>query len=460
VTGINLDIPVVFVLSVAMLYVLLHFGHGRFIASCFAASTFGAVFTAGVTLSVGRIVPILMVPMALRKGNAGLLMYAPFVVYAVAVTLWSSLFWKIPDEVAFAYGEGRVYVQLFNFLILVLATRALTLALQEQNAVPFLWRAFAIAVLVHGLASLYQALAGTTGWPLIGISRPFGASGNIDGLDVAAFATKAGDLILRPGGLAGEPKTAAIIFGIYIAAYACGGWRIEVKRWARSLAFATLIVSFGGFTLAFSTSALIGLPLALIATSILLRGSGAIRAPVIWAVGLLCAILVFGALFDIGSTDLFELVQLRTTDRLIDSELDAPVEASLAAMNDNLAIALFGDGLGGSSFITMAFLNQAFELSYAPNVGIVLFLVEIGVFGTLLLLGPLCWTIALAAFRVRHNKSPSAEVLLAASIGATILSLTSSGTALGIPFAVASAAIAGQISKFGGRVTSMEVSQA
>lgn len=308
-----------------------------------------------------------------------------------------------------------------------------------------LWWSLTIAVIVHGLASIYQLIATTAGLPLIGISRPFGLTAGEASGDVAAFVTKGGESLYRPGGLAGEPKTVAVVYGIYVIAFAFGGYHLTgrvlgSRAW---LAYVAFLLSIIGFVAAFSTSAIFGLLVALPIAAVLLGTGRRRRVLLVAPIALSAGLLIWMYLTDVNSLDsVVAILGERTTGRIEDDELDAPVQASLDTIASNPLVALFGVGLGGSSFLTMAFVGEAFEYSFAPNIGLVLLLVELGVVGCGLLLWPLASRIRRAAKSARRDREPHRSLLVAVAISACVLCLAGSGIPLGLALAVGAAGAA------------------
>jgi hypothetical protein len=306
-----------------------------------------------------------------------------------------------------------------------------------------------VAVVIHGAATLYQLLAYSAGLPLIGVTRSFGLTAGGNAGDVAAFVAEGGTLIVRPGGLAGEPKTAAVVFGIYICTYLFGANRLVVTAKTRTLLRLALALAVLGWIAAFSTSAIIGTTAAVILCTALF-GSGMVKRE--WIYLAVFVLLCTGAWLQLTSTDYSELgaiTRLRTSERLIDQALDEPVQASIEALSTNPMTALFGTGMGGSSFIVMKFLGQTFEYAYAPNVGIVYLLIEFGAVGTALLLMPLAAMIRAGATEAKRCRDPYTATLVAVAVSASVISLAGSGIPLGFPLAAGAAAAASSIARKG-----------
>lgn len=441
-TVLSVSLPVAIGAALLLLFILLRRGTREFVLAAQAVGTLSAQTSYVVTLSIGRLLPIVLAPLGLRRQRSGLAPWAPFVGYVCVATAIGAWTWEIPAGVTFMYGQGRVYVSLFNFLMLVLVARAVALALIDRESVRTLWTYFCYIVMLHGLASLYQLVAVRVGLPVIGISRPFGLTAHAGTGDVAAFVTTAGDVITRPGGLAGEPKTAAIVFGMYIVCYLFGARELASTKRARLVGMATLGLAILGFLAAFSTSAIFGLGASLL-LCLLVLGARRTRLTMVYAV--LLGAVAFGVWihWTQASTGNFDAILMeRTTRRVVDTPMDAPVQASLHAIKSNPWILIFGTGLGGSSFLTMKWLGESFSYSYAPNIGIVLSMVEVGCIGTILLLSPFALALLKLAHRVRHQAaSAEASTLVALAISSLLLYLTGSGLPLSMPLAVG--AIAG-----------------
>lgn len=436
---VELDLPVLLGVVIVLVITAWRYGLASYVLAGNVASTFSAVFSYGLTLSVGRLIPIALAPAGLVRGDADLRPYVPFTIYAALVTLISAWGWRIPEGVGFFYGEGRFAVQLFNLLMLAMATRATALALQRDMAAETLWRYLTLGVFIHGLASVYQLIAGSVGLPVIGISRPFGLTASEFGADVAAVTTPWGDRLLRPGGLAGEPKTAAVIYGIYVAAFMFGGWSIRARYLKVDLRYPALALAVLGFVSAISTSAIIGLALAIVACIVVLGVPKSLSLWVTIAIATVVGIVAWQLLAGLGSVgEIGDLLQARTFERL-EAPLDLPIEATLAALRVDPLLALWGAGLGGSSFIAMEYMGEVFEYAFAPNVGGILLIAEVGILGLSLLIVPLVVCYARTQRSGHGRRDAGCTALAATSIAALCLCLTGSGIAMGIPLAIAAA---------------------
>lgn len=440
------DTPVFWLVTLLLLYALLRFGYQRLILAMHSAVTFGAGFSFIVNWTFGKVLPILAIPYAFRKGKTGLVIFSGFVAYVFLNTIIQSFFWDIPVGVQFAYGEGRFAVQLFNFSMAALLTRATVLALNDGRQVQVFWRMFTYAMLIHGLASLYQLLAGSFGLPLLGISRPFDLAMSGQVADVAMFGTESGQSVYRPGGLAGEPKGVAVLYGIYLTGYLFGGSSLLLSQRDRLISRAAFLLALLGFIAAFSTSAFIGIiPVALVCLYV--WGIGKFTKTAFYLLlFLLISVPLWALVSSISLDDFYRIMELRTTGRFDNGELDLPVAASIDEIRTNPLVALFGTGAGGSSFVIMKYLNQAFDYAYAPNVGIVFILVEHGLFGLLLLFVPYALLFLNATRRSKRSRDPNITLLCAISISTFLLCLVGSGYAFGYPLAIASAAAALRLS--------------
>ena len=440
---IALDIPLLIGGLVALFWVRLFRPAYVFQIACQFVSTFWAQYSWGVSWSLGKLVPILagttVSGRPLRHGK----LFLPFAVYVAVGGLLSAIFWKIPVGVEFAYGEGRSFVQLVNFAALVFATIAFAQAVSDEEGVVLMWKALVLLGLVHGLASVYQYVASLSGLPLIGISRAHGLTFEPGAAgDLAAFEAGGGITILRPGGLAGEPKTVAIVFGLVLLSGAAIQLPSIVTKWWRILARVSILLSLIGLVGAFSTSVFVGLT----AAYLLLIASRMIslsRAISIFLTLAGCVLLADYSLHWLGLPDLERLLTLRTLDRLSNSaELDPVVQAAVSAMLQNPILFLFGTGNGGGSFRIMEVLGQRFELSLAPSIGLVDLLLEFGLLGTALLLTPFFVLTLLVVRKARFRKDLlntwPLVFLAVVGISAMALMLTGAGIPLGYPLAVGS----------------------
>lgn len=407
---------------------------------CQFVATFNAQVSAGISWSLGRTVPIFSSTSFWRVKTPELSVFLPFFVYVFVSSPLASFFWNIPSDTAFFYGEGRVILQLTNFLFLFLSTRALTGILRDVEAVYLLWKMLKVAVIIHGLASFYQWIALEIGLPLIGISRSHGLTLGGEVGDIARFVSQSGREIIRPGGLAGEPKTVAVIFGIVFLASTLLGFSLDRNKRDKYLSVATVILSAFGFVVASSTSAFFGE----IATVVFFYLTGIYRyrknlfySLVFLIVTILIILAIFLSIDNSGLDDLKDIFFQRTFNRLMDEEMDPPVEAALVAMRENPLILVLGVGAGGSSFLVMEFLNESFKYAYAPNIGFILLLVEHGLVGVGLFLGVFFFQVMKVVKRLRKKESNEIILLFSVGVSTMILCMCGSGIPLGYPLAVA-----------------------
>jgi len=409
----------------------------KFQIACQFVGTLWAQYSNVISWSLAKLVPFIAASTLSRSKVQDASLFVPYIIYSILVGLFSSLFWDIPSTANFAYGEGRILVQIIVFGSLVLATRSFASALIESDAPLLLWKALMLIGLVHGTAFIYQYLASVFGFPLIGISRAHGLTIDAYSGDVAAFAV--GDLeILRPGGLAGEPKTVVVLFGIVLTVGAIAKMPPKISdRWRR-LATCSLLFSVIGFIGAFSTSGFVGLALAFTALTgfalINLRKYLFVIVSLLAAYGLTNYLLGY-----VNLPSIAELLSLRITDRIVSGEVDAPVAASLEVLSGNVLILLIGTGLGGGTFYIQSILNEAFEYALAPNIGAVALLLEYGLIGTLLFGIPFLLLAVKARDQIRFLGLTSAwEQTFLVVLGLSTMSfmLTGSGIALGYPLAI------------------------
>ena len=132
----------------------------------------------------------------------------------------------------------------------------------------------------------------------------------------------------------------------------------------------------------------------------------------------------------------------RTAGRFDGGEMDPPVEASINEIINNPMTALFGVGQGGSSFVAMKFIGEAFDYALAPNITFVLLLVEAGMVGTMLFLGVFGMQVVRVGTSVIVKDDSEIRTLFVIGLSAMLLNLAGSGIPLGIPLAVACMAVA------------------
>jgi hypothetical protein len=414
---------------------------------CQVVGTMWAQYSLVVSWSLARIVPFLAASMPVEYRLAHSVLYVPLVLIVIAGGLVGALFWPVPEGVAYAYGEGRVWVQIIIFGTLCLTTRAFGSVMLYQGAPQALWKGLVLLGIVHGLASLYQYAALLTGLPIIGISRAHNLVTEGQTADFAAFALD-GFEVFRPGGLAGEPKTAAAVFGVVLlAGFAAGVPSVASRGW-KILFQCAMVLSLVGFLGALSTSGYIGAALALMVFAIF----GLV------SIGSLLRVSIAGGLIIVGYELLTDAVQLpsltrllsdRTLERLAAGQIDGPVEVALQVLQSNFLISVFGTGIGGGTFYIEELLNIQLGYALTPNVGIVALTLEIGVLGFGLLMGPFAYIIIISN-RSRVEAPPEHQwpymFLIAVAIATMSMMLAGSGIPLGYPLAIGTALALGTIS--------------
>ncbi len=440
---IDIDIPLLVSCFLVAVWAKIFRSQQFFQLLCQFLATFTAQYSLVVSWSLARLIPIFAATDISRSRSEGLSEYLPFVLYSIFASLIFSQFWYIPSSVKFWYGDGRVFVQVFNFSVLVAVTVTLTSALLEKGGLKLLLFFLQLAAIVHGFASFYQVVAGNFGLPLIGISRSHGENANEFG-DVAAFISSRGNEILRPGGLMGEPKSAAVLFGIVLMHHIF--FRIEYKLTTKQRLFhqLSLALSLFGFISAFSTSGFIGFAVAFFVI-VFSTASSAERLKIILRVLSFSVLLALGWSYLNGANEdgLFDILADRSLGRFTEGQaLDIPVEASLDKLMTSPLIAIFGVGMGGSSFVVMEYIGESFDYAFAPNIIFVLFLIESGLIGTLFFLGVFTRHFARVRQSLLFKFDSEIKALFVVAVSAMIIGLSGSGIALGMPLAVACMAVA------------------
>lgn len=431
---VNLDLVLLGIGLLLMLWVWIY--KSRPIASqvVLSISTVQAQYSWLVSWSLSKFSIFLLALDGMRQRPVGLGPFLPYVVYVLISSTIASFFWIIPAGVSFFYGDARIYVSLINFVVLALATMSLAASFAGSNGGRTLWHTLRWLAVVHGAFSAYQYVAITFGLPLIGISRAHGLTADAQIADIAIFVSDAGMEVLRPGGLAGEPKTAAVIFGLILLSIVYLGHQLDSKRHERLLTIFAALFSLFGFVAALSTSAFIGFGAALIWTIFLVKLRYQFRAGM--RILLFLILVILALLPYLILSDFFLLLSERTIDRFGDA-MDSPVEASLNAMMDSIPIALFGTGEGGSTFVIMQYLNSPFEYAYAPNIGIVRLVVENGLIGSFLFFVAYSVLVKKALIMLRSDRSGIRLLFFTTSISTMFLCMAGSGIPLGIPLAIA-----------------------
>jgi hypothetical protein len=436
---ITLDAPLLIIGLSLLVWLRLRKPDYHFQVACQLIGTIWAQYSYIVSWSLARLVPYIAAStFSFRRVNNSYL-YAPLVIYVVLAALIASLYWKIPPGIQFVYGEGRIWIQLTIFVSLVLSSLTFAIAMSDQNGPLLMWKALVLIALLHGVAFLYQYIAVYYGLPLIGISRAHGLTSLDDIGDVAVFGLD-GFAIYRPGGLAGEPKTVAVIFGItLLAAFLVGRPPVIGRRWIY-LSRTALVLSIVGFVGAFSTSAYVGFVIA-VTGLMAIGGIGRLKYVKYFFIAI---ILIFASdyvLITFGLPSLRELLSVRLLERIYENEIDPPVEAAIEILANNDLILLFGAGFGGGTFYIQDRLASSFEYALTPNVGAVAILLEIGLVGTLLLFVPFALTILLARRKMSKldvDNAWESRFLLVLGITTMSFMLTGSGIPLGFPLAIGS----------------------
>jgi len=442
---ITLDIPLLIIGLLLLVWFRLCKPDYRFQVVCQLVGTFWAQYSFIVSWSLLRIAPFFAAStFPLKKLNYGNL-FVPFILYALFVTLISSLFWIISPDTWFAYGEGRLWIQLAIFLSLVLSARAFAVAMSEPRGPLLMWKALIVMGIIHGLASGYQYIAWFTGLPLIEISLAHEWGLELGMTDVVAAFTIGDFNIIRPAGLAGEPRYASALFGIVLlAAFFIGRPPTITKAWLRlstiSIGLATL-----GFIGAFSTSGYVGFVVGLVGLGMM----GAINLISLsriikYVLCLMVMILILSYLLvAAGYPSLIDLLIMRSVERIGTAEMYyLPNQAAIEILFSNWSVFFFGTGIGGGTFFVQDALDLSFEYALMPTIGALALFLEIGLIGTLLLFIPFFALLVMARKKMRNINSQNRwemRFLLTLAITAMIFMLAGSSVgALGYPVAIGS----------------------
>jgi hypothetical protein len=331
--------------------------------------------------------------------------------------------------------------------MLVLTTRAFAIAMSNKDGPTLMWKALILASIVHGVASIYQYIAALFNLPFIGISRTHDLTLEQGVADIAAFEYDSGVIVLRPGGLAGEPKTAAVVFGINLFTVLLSRIPPGIPNKWIYLSNLSIAMSAIGFIGAFSTSAVISFSIAYIVFLMtgLARLSKFFKQ---FFITILLFICIDFLLDTYSLPSLRELLLIRSVDRIGSENLDEPVEAAIRLISQNPDILFFGTGIGGGSFYIMDYLGHIFQYALTPNVGLIALLLEFGLTGTLLMLAPF---VILATLTIRNSNryvdwqnNWQRRFLLILGLSTMLFMLGGSGIALGYPLAIGSILAASQ----------------
>lgn len=437
-TSITLDIPLLIIGIIVLIWMRFKSPPYEFQVACQFIGTIWAQYSFGLSWSIQKIAILFSATdfrQNYRRYYFGL--FFPLVLYVIIGGVALSFFWPVPQQTNFLYGEGRIIVQLGLFIGLVFATRAFGHAMCQEAGPILLWKALVLLGLMHGLASIYQYLALSLNLPLLAISRAHGLT--LDGGvgDIAAFTIDGGDVILRPGGLAGEPKTAAVIYGMIIISLLGVPRPGSIEKKWKNLCIFSILFSIFGFIVASSTSGFISLVFAFL----LLLLFNVIKIKNYFLILLIFSIIIFITDYILYRNNLPSFSALfgsRVTDRLISGENDPPVQAAIDIMSSNLFVLLFGTGIGGSTFYIQELMNSNFEYTHTPNIGIIAILIENGLVGLLLLLVPFFLLFLHARNATLKNDQQSWEIrfLLAIATSVMIFMMAGSGISMGYPIAV------------------------
>lgn len=422
--GISISLPLFFVGAALILYGWLRLRPHEFHSLTFIASLLAGFITAGVVWRLDRFAPLLMAGRISRRPSGTLWILLPFALYAILWTLLSSLSWDIPDHVNPAYGEFRYIVQLFNFISMCICTWCVSRSFLSRDAPHHLYRAIAWITAINIAVATYQYVARSTGLPQIGISRSYDEL-----VRVAAFSF--GDIdIFRPGALVGEPKALAALMVLYLVVwYFKPGQSSMVER---GLAVAAAVI----LVLTFSTTALVTLLAA--GTFVLAAQIGESRKTqkqlgstlAIGATGLVALSIMIA----LPATETQSLLYERYIGRLqgFAGDTSGLDQIALMVWADGPLRMLFGLGLGGISFYMMPFVDPTWALAYAPNIGIINVLCDLGVLGLILLTTPIIFLIHLSRVAMRAAPDDNRHVLRTIGICLCALWLFGSGPSLGL----------------------------
>ncbi len=438
---ISIDVPLLVLGLGTLLFGRFFLPRYTFQILCQLVGTIQAQYSWVLAWSLGRLTPLLAASRVPPRASRAFIYFLPFVAYGLVITILLAPTWKIPGQLEAAYGKYRYLIQLANFATMAAAAAAFAEALEHPRAPYLLFDGLSVLAVLHGGASVYQMVASFSGLPIIGISRAFQDDAN---MTAAAFDHE-GVSLLRPGGLAGEPKTAAVFFALYLLVRLYAQLPRPHSSRRAAVEAAALWLSIAGLLLTWSTSGFVGLLLAgaVLAFRFGLRRSVINRSLLLICVGLSSWSLVSSAL---GLRSLSEVLEARTTQRLREQDrtsMDPPVAVSLELIRRDPMVALFGTGLGGSSFLIMEELGPHVP-SYAANIGWVLTATELGFVGTLLLLLPMGLLGVLPAPRSPTDHA-AWRFYCCAGIGTLLLHMTGSGLPMGLSLSIGAMSAAGGV---------------
>jgi hypothetical protein len=314
--------------------------------------------------------------------------------YGIGITVLQSMFWPLNavQSSSASYTILRGVISAFNWTVALGMAAQIASALQRPQSVKLIAKSVIIVGFGLSLYAIYQNVAYSYGLPTTGIRRPV-LTGMIDATHREEFASYHLDnealTVFRPGSLVGEPKGLGAVLVLWISILIVQGL---AQRFTIRIAviLATMLYVLW---LTASTSAWGGGVLMLCILAIALQTHSALHAGLKRSALLILvsAVLMVGGvtylLFKTAGT-ISATISARTIDRLrFDRSFgDLPEKTTLVVLAKRPLFAIVGSGLGGISFYIAEELGGT-QLILTPNSGILSTISEIGILGTLLLLG-------------------------------------------------------------------------
>lgn len=444
VSGLSLSLPLFLIGLGLIVYGWLRLRADQFHSFAFATSLLAGFVTAGVVWRLDRLAPLVMIGRLPRRRSGELEALAPFALYAVFATLVYSQFWHVPDHVSLVYGELRFLVQLINLAGLVVCAIAVSRSFLRGYAVRDLAQVIWWVTAINVLVVMYQYVALIVpSLPQIGISRSY-----YEDVQVAAFSFREIS-IFRPGALAGEPKALAAIMVLYLVTWLSGadfGKRGPINptnsRWLAVVALIVILLTFSTTALVTLTSAVIGVRI----VNTRRRGNRRTMRRLALIVFIMFLAIFSVALWFPSGVDMLTERYIGRLQSFTENQKGLDYIA-LMAWSESLFRIVFGTGLGGISFDMMPYIDPYWTLAYAPNIGVVTVLCDLGLFGLCLLLVPLLLFILRSRKMQRLRPDPMRRTARSIGICLCVLWLVGSGPSLGL--AVGLGLLASAASRFG-----------
>ncbi len=314
-----------------------------------------------------------------------------FNLYVIFITIISSFFWPVEAmrTQSIAYSTLRVYVQIFNWLIVAGVAWQIAIALSNLLAFEKIRKVIILVGIIHSFYGLYQLVAYYTGLPVTEIRRPFSSIGASYGIMQYGISDYMGTAIFRVTSLIGEPKSFGAISLIWISlalTLFLEGRREKGLMWKTVLFFVVLLLTLSSSAIA---GAVIALVLAVYISSTYKKTH---IKKLTMAICIICCTVIYLDMtnpFSIGRGSITELILERTTLRWSgiyqDGLEDLPELEAKKVLYEQPLFVLIGTGLGGISMYIASQMGGG-DIILAPNTGLLALICDIGVIGIIFII--------------------------------------------------------------------------